>query len=355
MCQSSGVDSAVRINEGIEELLTQGQQSGSALIQGWKNCNGWIQGTIEVQDTKGLYIIAMRDDLESVPLVAFLHYKDVERQCKSQGFEGETTMTLVWESTVARLIRHSTLDFTVHEDKITITSKLTNSMNVALVCDCYEIHKPVVVARVYGSLCKDTISIGLNYRRRNKSLLDTMEGKDSAVKYLEYLVNDLGGSSILERWAPRGSINYANLSAYDESHTRNADSYSTDKVANLSRGDMKHFFHVAGELNISPDTDVFSSRKLGNQSPSHEPSSDGDCDGDGDDIARSGSSDKSHTFTLPKLHDSGDSVVDGKEGTSQESTSNTQKQNRSCSVDDPQVSPHRSRKKRKFGRIKTGD
>lgn len=335
-------------NQELLALFQAAQKHNLGLIKGWKPCRGWFLGAVGTTNSKELYFILAKEDLCSIPLNAHILYNDIEEQCKKQGFEGEDAATAVWNSITAKLNSQSSIDFDVHEHKITTTCSVTKSMDVSLLFTCQEVQDVSLVAMIYGSLCKEVISSGLKCMDRNEALIDTLKGKDKTVEYLAYLVKDLGGTSILERWAPHGSINHSNLSACDDTQFRGNNDSRIGNPPCITTADVERFFSKSQDLFYPSEVHTFSHRRDGSRSPSRVQSLGTDCD-DTDNLSNTQPMDYPILSAKQATNFQKSSGITNR---SQESIQNSSDSNRSTSVEDLTSTHNSLRKRRKFGKVK---
>ncbi|SCU81651.1 LAMI_0B07140g1_1 [Lachancea mirantina] len=130
----------------------------------------------------------------------------VKEQALTQGFDESSTSDLYTRFLAA--IRVPTDDLHIYKQANSVAFELcvTQDIRLHLKFKCIDLH-PETRIQIYRSIaCSRTRDVNF-MNSAFQSLLSVITRKDEALRYLKDTIKDLGYNSVLQKWAPPGSLN----------------------------------------------------------------------------------------------------------------------------------------------------
>ncbi|QLQ82172.1 hypothetical protein HG537_0G04270 [Torulaspora globosa] len=187
----------------------------------------WLRSKVNDQDCLYCRLVISLDTLlfcfvpllDKQPYVAVLSPQDLEEQSRNQGFLESSIDQIhaaLREETFNPL---SVLTFQRHDDMIEILVNLSTALKLSLKATIVD-NDPSISTVILRRLLDDILDGSYLLGRLVSSRTKLLDSKDRAIELLKENLEELGDKQTLNRWAPKGSINYQALQRYDEDEVK---------------------------------------------------------------------------------------------------------------------------------------
>lgn len=186
-------------------------------------------------------LIDMDDNNRHKSMTYCLKYEELRIQCEEQGYM-DMNYTSLWDIIQQKSHECQYGDFPNdrRDGKLSFILPLSNQLDLNIVLR----HSSVghtLSQRVYQDLIKQLGFSALIQSNKIREQQAIIEGKDSVIQFLKENLISLGGLSLINKWAPKGSSNYESL---EKSETLNLKSsvdinLLQDDIEDLMNGYLK--------------------------------------------------------------------------------------------------------------------
>lgn len=151
-------------------------------------------------------------------LVCHLTYKTFEEQCETQGYP-HMQYDSIWKTIQERSYdcKYGPFQFednSLTDKKIPFILSLNDQLKFKGFLSSIKIGE-YYLERVYQNLMEQNMITSLIQSAQIRKQQEIIKGKDKVIEYLmENLIN-LGGNTLINKWAPAGSLNYELIQRYD--------------------------------------------------------------------------------------------------------------------------------------------
>ncbi|CCF55949.1 hypothetical protein KAFR_0A05140 [Kazachstania africana CBS 2517] len=164
------------------------------------------------------------------PLICYITYESVKKQCLAQGFENTD---LIFDEMCRQIKGRNTVDYKVRKNlefKIDLSNVISVTFKFPLIKADTASH---ILAK---SFTREILESNKILWHLKDDFINLVREKDRVIEFMKGTIKELGGETIVKKWAPVGSFNYSAITEFDvQSQTRK----SFEETASSNRDDLE--------------------------------------------------------------------------------------------------------------------
>lgn len=159
--------------------------------------------------------------VDKEPFVALLAPQELQQQCRDQGFM-ESSIDQIHAGLLKQASDPSSaLSLQRHKGKIELSINLSMALKITLSATIME-NDPTISSIILRRLLNDVLAGGYLLQGLSSSRVKILDSKDRAIEFMRETIEEPGDRQALNKWAPKGSMNYQALEKYNEDAVKNA-------------------------------------------------------------------------------------------------------------------------------------
>lgn len=186
-------------------------------------------------------LIDMDDNNRHKTMLYCLKYDELIVQCEEQGYM-EMNYNSLWDmiQQQSHNCQYGDILNNLSDETLQFILSLSNQLKLNIELRRIYVHHKCL-ERLYQDLIKQIGVSSLIQLNKIRKQQDIINGKDAVIEFLKENLINLGGISLINKWAPKGSLNYEFLEKNDMSNLKSnvEKSLLQDDIEDLMNGYLK--------------------------------------------------------------------------------------------------------------------